>query len=136
MDTLKDYTLGFIGLGLMGRPMCLNLHKAGARLIIHNRSQEAARQLERPGIVAAPSPAEVAHSADIILLMVSDTPAVEQVLFGKSGLIEGLRKNALIIDMGTTAVVPTREFARRLNDAGSGYIDAPVSGGEIPPRSG
>jgi 2-hydroxy-3-oxopropionate reductase len=131
MNTLKDYTLGFIGLGLMGRPMCLNLHKAGARLIIHNRSPEAARQLERPGIVAVPSPAKVADAADIILLMVSDTPAVEQVLFGKSGLIEGLRENALVIDMGTTAVVPTREFARRLSEAGACYIDAPVSGGEI-----
>jgi 2-hydroxy-3-oxopropionate reductase len=131
MNTLKDYTLGFIGLGLMGRPMCLNLHRAGAHLIIHNRSQETARQLERPGIVAVPSPAEVARSANIILLMVADTPAVEQVLFGKSGLIEGVRENALVIDMGTTAVVPTREFARRLNEAGAGYIDAPVSGGEI-----
>lgn len=131
MNALKDFTLGFIGLGLMGRPMCLNLHQAGARLVIHNRSQDKARQLERPGIVAAPSPAEVADAANIILIMVSDTPAVEQVLFGKSGLIEGLRANALVIDMGTTAVVPTREFARRLNEAGTHYIDAPVSGGEI-----
>lgn len=131
MNRLKDYTLGFIGLGLMGRPMCLNLHQAGARMVIHNRSPEAARQLERPGIVSVTSPAEVARTADIILLMVADTPAVEQVLFGKSGLIEGLRESALIIDMGTTAVVPTREFARRLNQAGAEYIDAPVSGGEI-----
>ena len=131
MNRLKDHTLGFIGLGLMGRPMCLNLHKAGARLIVHNRSQEAARQLERPGIVPAVSPAEVARSANIMLLMVSDTPAVEQVLFGQSGMIECLQANALVIDMGTTAVAPTREFARRLNAIGVDYIDAPVSGGEI-----
>ncbi|MCW8905153.1 NAD(P)-dependent oxidoreductase [Sedimenticola sp.] len=131
MNRLKDHTLGFIGLGLMGRPMCLNLHKAGAHLIVHNRSPEAARQLERPGIVPVASPAEVARSADIILLMVADTPAVEQVLLGKSGLIECLQANALVIDMGTTAVAPTREFARRLNTIGVDYIDAPVSGGEI-----
>lgn len=131
MNRLKDHTLGFIGLGLMGRPMCLNLHKAGARLIVHNRSPEAARQLERPGIVAIASPAEVARSANIILLMVSDTPAVERVLFGKSGLVEGLQENTLVIDMGTTAVASTREFARRLSQAGVDYVDAPVSGGEI-----
>lgn len=129
--SLKDYTLGFIGLGLMGRPMCLNLHQAGARLFIHNRSPEAARQIERPGIIPVSSPAEVARSANIILLMVADTPAVEQVLFGKSGLVEGLQENALVIDMGTTAVVSTQEFANRLNEAGIDYIDAPVSGGEI-----
>lgn len=131
MNRLDNYTLGFIGLGLMGRPMCLNLHQAGARLVIHNRSPEAARQLERPGIQPVASPAEVARSADIILLMVADTPAVEQVLFGKAGLAEGLREHALVIDMGTTAVGPTREFAARLKPSGVDYIDAPVSGGEI-----
>ncbi len=131
MSRLEDYTLGFIGLGLMGRHMCLNLHQAGARLFVHNRSPETARQLERPGIVAVASPTEVSRSANIILLMVADTPAVEQVLFGESGLIKGLQENALVIDMGTTAVVPTREFARRLSQAGADYIDAPVSGGEI-----
>lgn len=131
MDRLKDHTLGFIGLGLMGRPMCLNLHQAGARLVIHNRSPKAARKLECPGILPVSSPAEVARTASTVLLMVADTPAVEQVLFGKSGLIEGLQEDALVIDMGTTAVVPTREFARRINQAGADYVDAPVSGGEI-----
>ncbi len=131
MNRLDNYTLGFIGLGLMGRPMCLNLHQAGARLVIHNRSPEAARQLERPGIRSVASPAEVARSADIILLMVADTPAVEQVLFGEAGLIEGLQTGSLVIDMGTTAVGPTREFAARLKLSGVDYIDAPVSGGEI-----
>ncbi|AKH19485.1 NAD(P)-dependent oxidoreductase [Sedimenticola thiotaurini] len=131
MKRLENYTLGFIGLGLMGRPMCLNLHQAGARLIVHNRSPEAAKQLERAGILSVATPAEVARSADIILLMVADTPAVEQVLFGPSGLVEGLRENGLIIDMGTTAVGPTREFAKRLKQHGVDYVDAPVSGGEI-----
>lgn len=131
MKRLENYTLGFIGLGLMGRPMCLNLHQAGARLIVHNRSPEAAKQLERAAVLSVATPAEVARSADIILLMVADTPAVEQVLFGPSGLVEGLRENGLIIDMGTTAVGPTREFAKRLKQHGVDYVDAPVSGGEI-----
>ena len=131
MKPLEGHTLGFIGLGLMGRPMCLNLHRAGARMIVHNRTASVARELARPGIEPVATPAEVGRSADIVLVMVSDTPAVEQVLFGEKGLIEGLREGALVIDMGTTAVVPTREFAGRLRNAGVDYIDAPVSGGQI-----
>ena len=131
MKTLDGYILGFIGLGLMGRPMCLNLHRAGARMVIHNRSPGVVEELTGPGIASATTPADVAQRADIILLMVSDTPAVEQVMFGKEGLIDGLQEGSLIIDMGTTAVVPTRDFARQLDRAGAEYIDAPVSGGEI-----
>ena len=131
MKTLESYTLGFIGLGLMGRPMCLNLHRAGARMIVHNRTPGVAQKLAGPDIEAAATPADVARQADIVLLMVSDTPAVEQVLFGDKGVEEGLGQNALVIDMGTTAVGPTREFARRLATTGAEYIDAPVSGGEI-----
>jgi 2-hydroxy-3-oxopropionate reductase len=131
MKTLNGCTLGFIGLGLMGRPMCLNLHRAGARMAIYNRSPGVVDEIKRPGIVSAATPAEVARLADTILIMVSDTPAVEQVLFGKEGLINGLQKDALIIDMGTTAVIPTRDFASQLGQAGADYIDAPISGGEI-----
>jgi 3-hydroxyisobutyrate dehydrogenase-like beta-hydroxyacid dehydrogenase len=129
--TLQQLTLGFIGLGLMGRPMCLNLHKAGAHVVVHNRSPGVVGQIERSGIVAAATPAEVARTARIVVLMVSDTPAVEQVLFAEEGLVNGVQKDALIIDMGTTAVVATREFAQRMQQAGAAYIDAPVSGGEI-----
>lgn len=131
MKTLGGYTLGFIGLGLMGRPMCLNLHRAGAHMVIYNRSPGVVEELTRPGIVPATSPADVAQQADIILVMVSDTPAVEQVLFGKQGLMDGLQEGSMIIDMGTTAVAPTRDFAGQLDRAGAEYIDAPVSGGEI-----
>lgn len=131
MKTLSGYTLGFIGLGLMGRPMCLNLHRAGARMVINNRSPGAMAELIGPGITSAANPADVAQQADIILLMVSDTPAVEQVMFGKAGLIHGLHEGSLVIDMGTTAVIPTRDFAKQLDLAGAEYIDAPVSGGEI-----
>lgn len=128
---LLGYNIGFIGLGLMGRPMCLNLHNAGARMLVHNRSRRVVEQLRRPGIEAADNPAEVARSADMVVLMVSDTPAVERVLFAEDGVMDGLQKGSLIIDMGTTAVVATRQFAAQMQKAGADYIDAPVSGGEI-----
>jgi 2-hydroxy-3-oxopropionate reductase len=131
MKTLDGVTLGFIGLGLMGRPMCLNLHRAGAHLIVHNRSRRVLDELERPGIVPARTPADVARSAQIIILMLTDTPAVENVLYATDGLMEGLQEGSLVVDMGTTAVANTREAATRLNLTGSDYVDAPVSGGEI-----
>ena len=134
MTTLSGYHLGFIGLGLMGRPMCLHLHKAGARLTIHNRSRAVVEQLIGPGIEAADKPAEVARQADIVVMMVSDTPAVEQVLFGPDGLVGGLQAGSLVIDMGTTAAMATRDFAHRLQQAGADLVDAPVSGGQIGAR--
>ena len=90
MTPLSGYHIGFIGLGLMGRPMSLHLHDAGARLTIHNRSRTVVDELVRPGIEAADRPIEVARRASIVVLMVSDTPAVEQVIFGPEGLISGL----------------------------------------------
>lgn len=134
MTSLSGYRIGFIGLGLMGRPMCLHLHRAGAQLIIHNRSRAVVDELIQPGIEAANGPAEVARRADMVVLMVSDTPAVEQVIFGPDGLISGLQPGTLIIDMGTSAATATREFARRLQQAGADFIDAPVSGGQIGAR--
>jgi len=134
MTSLSGYRIGFIGLGLMGRPMCLHLHRAGAQLTIHNRSRAVVDELIQPGIEAADRPAEVARRADMVVLMVSDTPAVEQVIFGPDGLINGLRPGTLIIDMGTTAATATREFAHRLQQAGAELIDAPVSGGQIGAR--
>ena len=131
MSKLDGYTLGFIGLGLMGRPMCLNLHRAGARMVVHNRSQRVIDEMRQDGITPAKTPAEVAQSADIIILMLTDTPAVENVLFAEHGLIETLKPGAMVIDMGTTAVAATRAAAARLDRARCDYVDAPVSGGEI-----
>ena len=136
MKPLNGYRIGFIGLGLMGRPMCLNLHRAGAQLTVYNRSPEALEHLLRPGIAATGKPAGVAENADIVILMVADTAAVQQVLFGDDGLADGLPKGALVIDMGTSAAEQTRAFARRLRKAGADWIDAPVSGGEIGARDG
>ena len=136
MASLDNYRIGFIGLGLMGRPMCLNLHRAGARLVIHNRSRAVVDNLIREAIEPADNPADVACRTEIVVLMVSDTPAVKQVLFGDNGLADGLRPGALVIDMGTTAVAATREYAARLAQTGVDFIDAPVSGGEIGARDG
>lgn len=134
MTSLGGFHIGFIGLGLMGRPMCLHLHRAGARLTIHNRSRAVVDELIQPGIEAADRPAEVARRTSIVVLMVSDTPAVEQVIFGPDGLSSNLQPGTLIIDMGTTAAGATRDFAHRLQRAGADLIDAPVSGGQIGAR--
>ena len=136
MELLTGYKIGFIGLGLMGRHMCLNLHRASANLYIYNRSRQVLDELEQERMTPCGSPAEIGRAADIVILMVSDTPAVEQVLFGDNGLAQGLREDTLVIDMGTTAVVSTREFAKRLQEQGVDYIDAPVSGGEFGARDG
>lgn len=128
---LRGYRIGFAGLGLMGRPMCLHLLAAGAELSVWNRTRSVAERLQRPDMSVCDTPAAMARQVDITVLMLSDTPAVEQVLFQRDGLAEGLHRGALVIDMGTTAVMPTRDFARRLAKKGVDYVDAPVSGGEI-----
>jgi 2-hydroxy-3-oxopropionate reductase len=131
MGTLSGITIGFIGLGLMGRPISLNLHRAGAELIIYNRSRGVVDELVGVGIEAATSPKDVAERAPIIMLMVSDTPAVERVLFGDDGVAQGLQAGAIVIDMGTTAVTATRNFAQQIKAKGAHYVDAPVSGGQV-----
>lgn len=131
MGTLSGITIGFIGLGLMGRPMSLNLHRAGAELLIYNRSRGVVDELVGAGMEAAASPRDVAERAPIVVLMVSDTPAVERVLFDDDGVAQGLQAGALVIDMGTTAVSATRNFAKRIKTKGADYVDAPVSGGQV-----
>lgn len=122
--------IGFIGLGIMGRPMCCHLHTAGAEMIIYNRSKSVVQQLEGQGMTGTSSPAQAAEMADTVVLMVSDTPAVEQVLFGENGLYKGLSPRHLLIDMGTTAPAATKLFANKVEQTGANYLDAPVSGGE------
>jgi len=133
MPDLAGYEIGFVGLGLMGRPMARNLAAAGARLVVHNRSRGAVEKLAAEGMVAAESPRDAAAQADIVILMLPDTPTVEAVLFDSgNGVAGGLRAGALVIDMGTTAVTATRGFAARI----ANYVDAPVSGGEVGAEAG
>ncbi|MCB2216532.1 MAG: NAD(P)-dependent oxidoreductase [Desulfobulbaceae bacterium] len=136
MNELTDKTVGFIGLGLMGRPMCRNLMKAGLTPVVYNRSPQPRQELAREGAVAADSPAEVAEQADIIVIMVADTPAVEHVLTGPDGVLHSLRSATLLIDMGTTAVPATRRLAALVEEKGALYVDAPVSGGTIGAEAG
>lgn len=130
-QTLSGYRIGFAGLGLMGRPMAGHLLAAGAELGVWNRTRCAADAFRRSGVEVCKSPAELAGRSDIVILMLADTAAVAQVLFGPEGLTQGLRAGSLVIDMGTTAVIQSRDFAERLARYGAAFIDAPVSGGEI-----
>ena len=129
--SLAGWRIGFIGLGLMGKPMCLNLLSAGAELCVFNRSAAAIDEIKNTKVTVMPDPAAVAAEVDLVILMLADTPAVEQVLFAERGVAQGVHANSLIIDMGTTATLATREFASRLAEKGARYIDAPVSGGQI-----
>lgn len=122
--------VGFIGLGIMGRPMALNLLKAGHDLAVYARRPEALEPLEAVGAEPCGSPAELATRSDIVFTMVSDTPDVEEVLFGPGGVIEGVREGAVVVDMSTIAPSATRDMARRLAALGVAMLDAPVSGGE------
>jgi 3-hydroxyisobutyrate dehydrogenase-like beta-hydroxyacid dehydrogenase len=131
MNDLTGRTIGFIGLGLMGMPMCRNLMKGGGRLVVTNRSKTPRQKMQQEGAAAVEAPAAVAAQADIIVFMVADTPAVDAVLFGEDGVLETLRPGTLIIDMGTTSLVATRRFAKEVEKKDGFYVDAPVSGGTI-----
>lgn len=128
---LRGQRIGLAGLGLMGRPMALHLFDADADLAVWNRTRAVADRFRRPGMRVCESPAALARRSDVVVLMLADTAAVEQVLFGPDGLAGSLRRGALLVDMGSTAVVPTRAFARRLAQRGVEFVDAPVSGGQI-----
>ncbi|MGB5466505.1 MAG: NAD(P)-dependent oxidoreductase [Sedimenticolaceae bacterium] len=128
---LQGQRVGFAGLGLMGRPMARHVLEAGADLAVWNRTRQVAEAMRETGLTICSTPADLARQSEIVILMLADTAAVEDVLFGSEGLAEGLPAGALVIDMGTTAVMPTREFAQRLAAQGVDFIDAPVSGGEI-----
>lgn len=116
--------------------MALNLHAAGAHMVIHNRSQGVVEELAAFGMDAAPTPAAVAKRAETVIIMVPDTPSVETVLLGEHGVVSELQPDGLVIDMGTTMVGETRRFAECVVAAGGAYVDAPVSGGTIGAQSG
>ena len=121
--------IGFVGLGIMGHGMARNLLAAGFDAIVWNRTASRGDDLIALGATWAESPEAVAQEADIIMVCVSDTPDVEEVVFGDHGLESGLRPGALIIDHSTISPVATKEFAGRIVEQGCQWIDAPVSGG-------
>jgi 2-hydroxy-3-oxopropionate reductase len=128
--------VGFIGLGIMGRPMALNLARAEHRLFVHARRAESMDPLLAVGATACPSPAETARQVDIVFTMVADTPNVEEVILGAEGVLSGVHAGALVVDMSTISPAATREIASRLREEGAEMLDAPVSGGEAGAISG
>lgn len=128
--------VGFIGLGIMGKPMARNLMKAGYELTVHNRSRGAADELAKEGAKAAESPKEVAAASDVIITMLPDSPDVERIVVGEGGVLEGSREGSLIVDMSTISPVVTEELAGKAREKGAGYVDAPVSGGDVGAQQG
>ncbi len=127
--------IGFIGLGVMGRPMARHLIDAGHKLFLH-RVKPSSRSLLDAGGVACDNAAEVAAQSDITILMVPDTPDVEDVLFGENGVADTLQAGALVVDMSSISPVATKAFAARVGALGGNYVDAPVSGGEVGAKAG
>ena len=123
--------IGFIGLGVMGKPMAKHLIAAGHRLTVHNRSRGAVDELVAAGATASASPAEVARASSIVITMLPDTPDVERVLTGTDGVLSALQKNTVVIDMSSISPVATERLASLVAGKGASMLDAPVSGGEI-----
>ena len=128
--------IGFIGLGIMGRPMALNLLRAGLPLAVHARRVESMRPLVEAGAEACGSPFELAARSEVIFTMVSDTPDVESVILGEEGVLAGVRPGSLVVDMSTISASATRRLAGRLGERGAEMLDAPVSGGEVGATAG
>src|SRR5437016_3595745 len=122
--------IGFIGLGIMGKPMARNLIKAGYPLVVHNRSRAKVDEVVKDGATAAISPKEVASSADIIITMLPNSPDVELVALGPGGIKEGAKPGLLFIDMSTINPIVSQKIAKDLSSIGVAMVDAPVSGGE------
>jgi len=129
-------TIGFIGLGLMGRPMAKNLLKAGYPLVVHSRSEGPIKELVAAGAARASSPADVARRASRIITMVPDSPDVELVLDGPNGVFSAIQPGSIIIDMSSIAPGAARRLADRARSRGAVMLDAPVSGGDIGAAAG
>jgi 2-hydroxy-3-oxopropionate reductase len=122
--------VGFIGLGIMGHPMAGHLLAAHHRLFAHSRTSVPEDLLSK-GAIACRSSAEVSSKTEIIITMLPDTPDVQAVLFGASGIAEGLKPGKIVVDMSSSSPIATKDFAQRIAKLGCGYLDAPVSGGEL-----
>ena len=121
---------GFIGLGIMGRPMSKNLLKAGYKLVVLDINPEPVDELVSLGAEKAATPAEVGKKCDIVITMLPDSPQVKEAVLGKNGLIEGLKPGSVLIDMSSISPIVSRELCQRIEEKGAEMLDAPVSGGE------
>jgi 2-hydroxy-3-oxopropionate reductase len=132
----KDFRLGFIGLGLMGKPMAGHLLKAGFPLIVHNRSQAAVAEFVAAGARQAHSPKDVAATSDIVFTCLPDSPDVERAALGPGGLIEGAHPGLIVVDHSTIKPATARKVAEALAKSGVQFLDAPVSGGQLGAQNG
>jgi 2-hydroxy-3-oxopropionate reductase len=122
--------IGFIGLGIMGRPMARNLLKAGYALVVHSRSKGPVEEIVKAGATAAASPKDVAAQCDLLITMLPNSPEVEQVVLGPGGVIEGARRGMILVDMSTISPIVSQKVGKALEAKGVAMLDAPVSGGE------
>jgi 3-hydroxyisobutyrate dehydrogenase-like beta-hydroxyacid dehydrogenase len=121
-------SVAFIGLGIMGQPMALNLLKAGYQLTVYNRTPSKTVSLEQAGAEVASTPAQAARHADFVMIIVSDSAAVEEIVIGKGGILETLRAGAIVIDSSTIGPAVSRKLACHTAGKGAGWLDAPVTG--------
>ncbi len=128
--------IGFIGLGIMGKPMSLNLVEAGYSLTVYNRTRSKCKPLEEAGAKVVDSPADVATLSDVIITIVTDTPDVREVLFSPDGVADGLSPGKIVVDMSTISPEDTVDFASRLSEMEVEMLDAPVSGGQSGAQGG
>ena len=133
---MPDVRVGFIGLGIMGRPMALNLVRAGYWLVVHNRTREKESEVVSEGAESATSPRAVAAACDVLITMLPDSPDVEAVYFGDDGVLAGAREGQLLIDMSSIAPAVARAVAEAASGVGAEALDAPVSGGDVGARDG
>ena len=123
--------IGFVGLGIMGKPMALNLLKAGFDVIAYNRTEDKVDAIINAGGKKGKTPKEIAEQSDIIITMVSDSPDVQEVILGENGIVFGLKEGSVVIDMSTISPSVTRNIAEKLRDKKVEMLDAPVSGGDV-----
>ncbi len=128
--------VGFIGLGIMGHPMATHILKAGYDLTVFNRTVQRTEDLVQAGATLASSPAEVALRSDVIITIVSDTPDVEEVVSGADGILDGIRKGSIVVDMSTISPQAERELDAKLVKVDCSLVDAPVSGGDVGAHNG
>ncbi|MGD8952554.1 MAG: NAD(P)-dependent oxidoreductase, partial [Desulfobacterales bacterium] len=121
--------VAFIGMGTMGAPMALNLLKAGHSVTVHNRTRNKEEAVAAAGARRAPSPAEAAEGAEVVITCVSDTPDVEKIILGETGVLHGAAPGTIVVDMSTVSPSATRRIAEKLGEKGVHMLDAPVSGG-------
>jgi 2-hydroxy-3-oxopropionate reductase len=133
---MPDVRVGFIGLGIMGRPMALNLLRAGYLLVVHNRTREKESELVSAGAESATSPRAVASACEVLITMLPDSPDVEAVYFGDDGVLAGAQAGQLLIDMSSIAPSVARSVCNAAHEVGADALDAPVSGGDVGAREG